>query len=136
MRMVTGSVQYRVEPGYFGAGGMRQTWTLNPVVRLNQYVSARVDYSLNRVQLPGGTPVNVHVTNSRLDVSFNRQWLTSTTFQYSNSSELVGVNFRLRYRYGPNHDLFVVLNSVGTDPEPMRQVDRSLTIKLTRSFDL
>ena len=134
-RMVTGSVQYRVEPGYFGPGGMRQTWSLNPVVRLNQHVSARVDYSLNRVQLPGGTPVNVHVTNSRLDVSFNRQWLTSTMFQYSNSSELVGVNFRLRYRYGPNHDLFVVLNSVGTDPEPRRQVDRSVTIKLTRSFD-
>jgi hypothetical protein len=134
-RRVTGSVQYRIEPDYFGEGGVRQTWNVNPVLRLTQHVSARVEYSLNRVRLPGGDPVNIHVMNNRLDVSFNREWLTSTMFQYSNSSDLVGVNFRLRYRYGPNHDLFVVVNSVRTDPEPLRQVDRSVTVKLTRSFD-
>jgi hypothetical protein len=134
-RKVTGSVQYRVEPDYFGEGGLRQTWNVTPVLRLSQFVSARVDYSFNRVQLPGGEPVNVHVMNNRLDVSFNRQWLTSTMFQYSNSSEMVGVNFRLRYRYGQNDDLFIVLNSVRSDPEPLREVDRSLTVKLTRSFD-
>lgn len=132
---LSGSVQYRVEPGYFGPGGRRQSWTLTPVVRLNPHVSARVDYSLNRIELSGAAPVNVHVMNSRLDVSFNRQWLTTTTFQYSNSSDLVGLNVRLRYRYGPNHDLFVVLNSVGSEPEPLRRHDRSLTVKLTRSFD-
>ncbi len=132
---LTGSVQYRIEPGYFGPGGLRQTWNVNPIVRLSQNVSAKIDYSLNRVQLPHGTPVNVHVVNTRMDVSFNREWLTSTTFQYSNTRDLVGVNFRLRYRYGPNHDLFVVVNSVGSDPDPLRQVDRSVTIKLTRSFD-
>lgn len=133
-RKITGSVQYRVEPGYFGEGGRRQTWNVTPVLRLSQHVSARVEYALNRVQLPGGAPVNIHVMNNSLDVSFNREWLTSTMFQYSNSSDLVGVNFRLRYRYGANHDLFVVLNSVRTDVGPLREVDRSLTVKLTRSF--
>ncbi|MEO5895553.1 MAG: carbohydrate binding family 9 domain-containing protein [Vicinamibacterales bacterium] len=132
---VTGSVQYRIEPGYYGPGGRRQSWNLSPVVRLNSHVSARMEYSLNRIQLSGGTPINVHVMNSRLDVSFNRQWLTTTTFQYSNANDLVGVNLRLRYRYGPNHDLFVVLNSIGSDIEPLRRVDRSLTLKLTRSFE-
>ena len=134
-RKVTGSVQYRLEPGYFGDGGRRQTWNLTPVVRLTQHVTTRIDYSWNRVQLPGGRPVDVHVMNNSLDVSFNRRWLTSTVFQYSNSSDLVGVNFRLRYRYGANHDLFVVVNSVQSQPEPLRNVDRSVTIKLTRSFD-
>lgn len=134
-RMVTGSVQYRVEPGYFGEGGIRHTWNVTPVLRLSQHVSARVEYSLNRLRLPAASPVNIHVMNNRLDVSFNREWLTSTMFQYSNSSDLVGVNFRLRYRYGANHDLFVVLNSVRTEPEPFRGVDRSVTVKLTRSFD-
>lgn len=132
---LTGSVQYRVEPGYYGPGGLRQTWNLTPVIRLTPQVSARVEFALNRIQLSGAPPVNVHVMNSRLDVSFNRRWLTTTMFQYSNASDLIGVNVRLRYRYGPNHDLFVVLNSVSNDPEPLRRVDRSLTVKLTRSFD-
>lgn len=132
---VTGSVQYRLEPDYFGAGGRRQTWNLTPVIRLTSHVSARIDYSWNRVQLPGGAPVDVHVANNTLDVSFNRRWLTSTIFQYSNARDLVGLNFRLRYRYGSNHDLFVVVNSVRSDVDLLRVVDRSLTVKLTRSFD-
>jgi hypothetical protein len=132
---LTGSVQYRYEHDYFGSGGRRHTWNVNPVFRLNQHVSARVDYALNRLQLPGGDPVNVHVANTRLDVSLNREWLTSTIFQYSNSRDLVGMNFRLRYRYGPNHDMYLVVNSVGSGPDTLREIDRSVTLKITRSFD-
>ena len=132
---LTGSVQYRLEEGYFGKGGRRQSWNINPVLRLNQHVSARIEYSFNRVQLPDGEPVNVHVMNNRLDISFNREWLTSTLFQYSNSNDLIGVNFRLRYRYGPNHDVFFVVNTVKAGLGEPQEVDRSVTLKITRSFD-
>ena len=134
-RKVSGAIEYRHQVNYYGKGGRRQGWDMTANLNLSNHVLAEISYSLNRIKRPEGQPVNVHVMNNRLNIAFSRKWMTSTVFQYSNTRDLIGVNFRLRYNYRPGDDLYIVVNSfrrgVGLD----REVDRFITIKFTRSFD-
>lgn len=131
----TGTVEYRHEQNYFGRGGLRQTWDLRPTMRFNANVSTDIGYSLNRVRLPGGRPVTVHVMNTRVNVAFSRRWTTSTVAQYSTTRDLLGVNFKLRYNYRPGDDLYVVVNGFRAGLDTLTETDRSITVKFTRAFD-
>ena len=51
------------------------------------------------------------------------------------TNDRFGVNFRLRYNYQPGDDLYVVVNAFGEGPDALREVDRSIVVKFTRSFD-
>jgi hypothetical protein len=131
----TGSLQYRYDRDYFGGGGQRQVWNLRPTIRFNANVSSEIGYARTRVRLPGGRPVTVHVMNSRFNVAFSRRWTTSTLAQYSTTRSLLGVNFRLRYNYRPGDDLYLVVNGFRAGPDGATELDRSVTVKFTRSFD-
>jgi hypothetical protein len=131
----TGTVRYRYEKDYFGRGGARQTWNLQPTIRFNANFSTEIGYSLNRVRLPAGARATVHVVNSRFNLAFSRKWTTSTLAQYSTTRDLLGMNFRLRYNYRPGDDLYVVVNAFRAGVSAAREVDRSITLKFTRSFD-
>lgn len=134
-RKLSGFFEYRYQKDYYGEGGRRQGWDMLGNLNLSNHVSAEISYSLNRIQLAGGQPVNVHVMNNRLNIAFSRKWMTSTVFQYSNTRELMGVNFRLRYNYRPGDDLYLVLNTFRRGAGLDREVDRFITLKFTRSFD-
>jgi hypothetical protein len=132
---LTGNLQYRHDRDYFGRGGRRQVWTVRPTIRFNANFSSEISYSVNRVQLPGGNPVSIHVLNSRFNVAFSRRLTTSTLAQYSTTRNLLGFNFRLRYNYRSGDDLYVVVNGFRAGVEAVREIDRSITLKFTRSFD-
>ncbi|MBI4444829.1 MAG: carbohydrate binding family 9 domain-containing protein [Acidobacteria bacterium] len=134
-RKVSGSVEYRHEWNYFGEGGKRQNLSLNPVFKLNSSFSAEVDYSFNRIGMAGKLPVNFHQLNSRFNFALSRKWLTSTLIQYNSTNDLVGVNFRLNYIYRTGDDLFIVFNNFRSGEGFDRQLDRSLVLKLTHSFE-
>ena len=74
--------------------------------------------------------------NNRFNYAFNRRWLTSTLFQWANTRDLIGFNFRLNYIYRPGDDIFLVYNefrrTVAGGPD---QLDRSIALKFTHSFD-
>ncbi|MDA2932912.1 carbohydrate binding family 9 domain-containing protein [Acidobacteria bacterium AH-259-D05] len=134
-RKLSGDFSYRYEKDYYGEGGVRQTWDLQPVIKLSSRFSADINYSINRIKLPEGEPVTFHQVNNRLNFAFSRKWLTSTLIQYNSASDLIGVNFRLNYIYRPGDDLFIVFNTFSDRSDSPAEVDRSLTIKFTHSFD-
>ncbi|MBI2822716.1 MAG: carbohydrate binding family 9 domain-containing protein [Acidobacteria bacterium] len=131
----TGNFEYRFEKDYYGKGGGRHRWNIRPVVKFSRRFSTEVAYEINRITLPGGPPVTFHQMNNRINYAFSRKWLTSTLVQYSTTGDLLGVNFRLNYIYRPGDNLFVVFNNFATDLGPDRQLDRSLVVKFTHSFD-
>jgi hypothetical protein len=130
-----GRIEYSSHKDYFGPGGKRQTWNISPVVQINEHVSTSIGYAFDRVQLPEGKPVNVHVMNSRLNVALSRKWLTSALVQYRSTTDRIGINFRLRYNYQPGDDLYVVVNAFSEGPGSLAEIDRSIIVKFTRSFD-
>ncbi len=134
-RKVSGAIEYRHQMNYYGEGGRRQGWDMAANLNLSNHVLAEISYSLNRIKRPEGQPVNVHVMNNRLNIAFSRKWMTSTVFQYSNTRDLIGLNFRLRYNYRPGDDLYIVVNTFRRGAGLDREVDRFITLKFTRSFD-
>ena len=132
---LNGRIEYSSHNDYFGPGGRRQTWNISPILRINEHVSTSIGYAFDRVQLPEGKPVNVHVMNSRLNVAFSRKWLTSALFQYRSTTDRIGTNFRLRYNYQPGDDLYVVVNAFREGLGSLAEIDRSIILKFTRSFD-
>ena len=105
------------------------------MIKFSSRFSAEVAYSINRVQLAQAEAVTFHQVNNRLNIAFSRKWLTSTLLQYNSASDLIGVNFRLNYIYRPGDDLFIVFNSFSDRSDSPAELDRSLAIKLTHSFD-
>ncbi len=134
-RKLSGDFSYRYEIDYYGEGGVRQTWDLQPVIKFSSRFSVDINYSINRIQLPQGEPVTFHQVNNRLNLAFSRKWLTSTLIQYNSASDLIGVNFRLNYIYRPGDDLFIVFNTFSDRSDSPAELDRSLAIKFTHSFD-
>ena len=135
-RMVSGNFSYRYEPGYYGEGGRRHQWQINPVFKLTSGFSADMAYSINKIGLSEGEElVTFHQVNSSINVALSRKWLTSTTLQYNSDRDVIGINFRLNYIYRPGDDLFIVYNDSRNRTDSPAEMDRSLVIKLTHSFD-
>ena len=135
-RMVSGNFSYRYEPGYYGEGGRRHQWQINPVFKLSSRFSADMAYSINKIGLfEGEELVTFHQVNSSINVALSRKWLTSTTIQYNSDRDVIGINFRLNYIYRPGDDLFIVYNDSRNRTNSPAEMDRSLVIKLTHSFD-
>ncbi|MBI4457242.1 MAG: carbohydrate binding family 9 domain-containing protein [Acidobacteria bacterium] len=134
-RKLSGSFQYRHEKDYYGKGGRRQLIMLQPVVKLGRRFSTEIDYSINRIRLPGQAAVVFHLMNNRFNLALSRKWLTSTLVQYNSAGDLFGVNFRLNYIYRPGDNLFVVYNDFRIKTGSVTQLDRSLIVKFTHSFD-
>ncbi|MBI2823024.1 MAG: carbohydrate binding family 9 domain-containing protein [Acidobacteria bacterium] len=134
-RKITGSLQYRHEKDYYGKGGRRQQFQIKPVTKLTSRFSTEMEYILNRVRLPRGQQESFHQMNSRINYAFSRKWLTSTLIQYNSVGGLLGLNFRLNYIYKPGNNLFIVFNNFTTDRGEFTELDRSLVVKFTHSFD-
>jgi len=134
-RKLSGSVSYRYEKDYYGEGGRRHQWQFTPVLKLSSRFSTDVAYSINRIGLFGGELVTFHQVNNSINVALSRKWLTSTTIQYNSDRNLIGINFRLNYIYRPGDDLFIVYNDSRNRTDSPAEMDRSLVIKLTHSFD-
>ncbi|MCH8819551.1 MAG: carbohydrate binding family 9 domain-containing protein [Acidobacteria bacterium] len=134
-RMLSGQIGYRYEKDYYGKGGRRHNWTINPTLKLSSRVSADLRYNLNQIGLFGGELESFHQVNSGVNVAFSRKWLTSTRIQYNSSSDVIGYSIRLNYIYRPGDDLFIVLNDFRDQTNDPSNMDRSFAIKLTHSFD-
>jgi hypothetical protein len=136
----SGNFRIQYDKDYYGKGGRRWRWQINPTIKLSERFSAQMQYEINQIALFGAKDLQAfHQINSRVNYNFNRQWLTSTTIQYTTTGNLIGVNARLNYIYRPGDNIFVVFNNFTTDTtegsRPVTQLDRSFVVKMTHSFD-
>ena len=74
--------------------------------------------------------------NARANYSFSDRWLTDALVQYNNVSNGLSVFARLRYIYRIGDDIYLVYRQAGAyDGLRFGRHDRSLTLKITRSFN-
>jgi hypothetical protein len=132
-RRLSGALSLRYETDYYG--GSRSLVQVTPVLKLSSRFSAELNYSFNRIRLAAGDPVSFHQVNNRINFAFSRKWLTSTSIQYNSSSDVIGVNFRLNYIYRPGDDLFIVYSDFRERRNLPAELNRSIAIKFTHSFD-
>ena len=134
-RKISGTFAYRHEKDYFGEGGRRRLWTIQPRIKFNSQVSLDIRYLINQIRLAGQEESTFHQVNNGLNIAFSRKWLTRVNIQYNSSSDLIGVNFRLNYIYRPGDDFFIVYNNFRDRTDAPAELDRSLAVKFTHSFD-
>ncbi|MBI4459887.1 MAG: carbohydrate binding family 9 domain-containing protein [Acidobacteria bacterium] len=132
-RRLSGTFTFEPSPGYFG--GRLTEWNFSPRLKVSNNLSFDLQYIINDATF-GETDFLDHVVNLRANYNFNNQWLTTTTIQYNNADAFTGLNFRLNYIFRPGDDFFLVYNEGRRQGEVFRgQIDRSLQVKLTYSFD-
>ncbi|MEO5896210.1 MAG: DUF5916 domain-containing protein [Vicinamibacterales bacterium] len=115
-------------------GGDRNFVRVTPAWRPSSLVSFESDYEWNDVTLPQGA-FTTHVVNARMNLNLSNRWLTTSVAQYDSASKRNNVFVRLNYIYRPGDDLFVVYNQSHVRGALQSDPDRSLTIKMTHSFD-
>lgn len=104
--------------------------------RAQPYLTASVRINYNRIKLPQPySSANLLLISPKLDFTFNKNLFWATFIQYTSSSESVGINSRLQWRFSPLSDLFIVYNdNYSVDSEFFPKI-RSLTFKLTYWFN-
>ena len=99
--------------------------------RLQPFASFSIDAQYDRIRLPGDIPdADFWLLTPRAEVTFSRSVFWTTTIQYSNQRDNIGVNSRLQWRFAPLSDLFLVYND-NYFPNSWSPKFRSLNLKLT-----
>jgi len=72
-------------------------------------VSLQLNY--DKIALPDPFPsANLWLVSPRFEFTFNKSVFWTTTVQYSNQRDNLGINSRLQWRFAPLSDLFIVYN--------------------------
>lgn len=121
--------------GYRFSNNYSISWSLSPHFKLEPY------YELNKVVFDKRNDAfTAHVGRLRLQYFFNNKLSVSTFAQFSNASESLISNFRLRYNPREGNDLYIVYNEgLNTDRysyTPVRPLssNRTILIKYTYTF--
>jgi hypothetical protein len=130
----TGSFQW----GEYYTGRLT-TGTLTAQYRPNTHLTLAVNDTLNAFRLPQGN-FDIELAGLQVSYAFNR-FLNATTFIQANTADTqaVSANFRVRYTFRPDSDLYVIYN-VGTvfqaltagNPALFRE--QKLAVKVTYSW--
>ena len=111
--------------------------SLSPRVtfRFNEKFRLAPSFSYNKIDLPGGS-FTTNVFSSRANYSFSDRWLTDALVQHNNVSNDLSIFARLRYIYRIGDDIYLFYRQAGQyDGLRFGRHNRSLTLKVTRSFD-
>lgn len=118
------------DAGYFSGtrtgGRLVSSWYLGSWVRLAG------DLRLNRIAVPGTDPFLTTAFNGQIAITPSPTVAIDTVGQYVSVSERVSALVRLRWRWAPGSDLFVVYREAHRDAEP---TDRRATLKATWWID-
>jgi len=101
-------------------------------------ISIATVHEWDRFRFPEGI-FNVHVGSLNTSYSFSRFLTTSLLFQVNSDKNPVSVNFRVRWNYRPDSDLFLIynlgnqFNSLAAG-NPILTREQRLTVKYTYSF--
>lgn len=128
----------------FEQWGNYYTGTLNSATvtaqyRPNPHVALAVNNTLNSFRLPQGN-FDIELTGVQVSYAFNR-FLNFTTFVQADTAETqaVSANFRMRYTFRPDSDLYVIYN-IGNRFQslaagnPMELREQKFVVKITYSW--
>jgi len=120
-------------------GGTLKTATATAQYRPNSHLALALNNTVNVFRLPQGN-FNIALSGVQVSYAFTR-FINLTTFVQSDTAQTqaVSANFRLRYTFRPDSDLYVIYN-LGTrfqtlaagNPLPIRE--QKFAIKLTYSW--
>ncbi len=123
--------------GYYG--GSLNEFRVRANYRPGPKFSVSASQTWNRFRLPQGN-FSVDLASLQGNYSFSRFLTLSSTIQMDTANtQAVSANFRLRYNYRPDSDLFLIYN-VGTQfvslaaANPQQVRETRFAIKFTRSF--
>ena len=119
--------------------GRLNTATLTTQYRPNPHLAFAVNNTLNSFRLPQGN-FNIELAGVQVSYAFNR-FLNATTFVQTDTAqnEAVSANFRVRYTFRPDSDLYVIYN-VGNRFQsivagnPMELREQKFAVKVTYSW--
>ncbi|MDQ2922087.1 MAG: carbohydrate binding family 9 domain-containing protein [Acidobacteriota bacterium] len=111
--------------------GKRDEFSGGLTFRPNEHLLFDFTDSFNNVRLPQGN-FTTNLFAGRLNYNFSRKLLTSALMQLNSAARISTINFRLRYIYRPNSDLFIIYNQ--TTGAGLERPSYSFQIKLTRDF--
>lgn len=124
--------------GYYG--GSLNDFRLQGTYRPNARISISASQEWNRFRLPVGN-FSVDLASLQASYSFTRLLTFSSVIQMDTANtQAVSANFRLRYNYRPDSDLYVIYN-VGTQfaslaaANPQQIRENRFAIKYTYSFN-
>jgi hypothetical protein len=103
--------------------------------RMQPFANFSIEAQYDRIRLPGDIPdADFWLLTPRAEVTFSRSVFWTTTIQYSNQRDNIGVNSRLQWRFAPLSDLFLVYND-NYFPNGFGPKFRSINLKLTYWFN-
>ena len=119
--------------------GRLNTATLTTQYRPNPHLAFAVNNTLNSFRLPQGN-FNIELAGVQVSYAFNR-FLNATTFVQTDTAQnqAVSANFRVRYTFRPDSDLYVIYN-VGNRFQsivagnPMELREQKFAVKVTYSW--
>ncbi len=103
--------------------------------RFQPWATFSLETQYDRIRLPGDiADADFWLVTPRAEITFNRSIFWTTTVQYSNQRDNLGINSRLQWRYAPLSDLFLVYND-NYLPNGLGPKFRSINLKLTYWFN-
>ncbi len=130
-------LRFRLEPSYGQYyNGSRLSLQGNASLRFQPYVSVSLQFSYNRIRLPGPyASADLLLLGPRLDITFTKKLFLTAFMQYNNQLDNVNFNIRFQWRYQPVSDFYVVYtdNYAASD---FGNKNRALVLKWTYWFNL
>lgn len=123
----------RFYDGYRWSVDISPTWSVSPRLLLRSF------YQINHLNFPKRDDTfTAHIGRLRLEYYFSTEFSVSTFAQYSNASERVTTNVRLRYNPREGNDLYIVynegLNADRLSYSPVRPFSNNRTILLKYTY--
>lgn len=123
-------------------GGWRTQMTLSPILRVSRHLSFSGMLRYDRLRFSERDQVvNANIARLRVQAALDTHLSAAAFVQYSETSETVSTNVRVRYRFSEGRDLFLVLDEgrdledrFGVDSALLGRTDRRLLLKYSHAL--
>ena len=112
--------------------GNRLAFAFKPTWNQSRYLELSAGYELNRIRLPGQR-LDAQIISMRIQAALNIHLSANALIQYSNVTDQIGINTRVRYNFREGHDLYLVYNDTRTERPSQDSIlldsERTLMVK-------
>lgn len=134
-RNPTMSAYYEVANSYFG--GTRHYLYADATLSFGPHVRIVASTTQAWIRLPEHAPIHTATVNSTLTLALNPRLATDFVFQMNSIAKLAVAYARLRWRFQPGSDIFLVYREdLDFSGEQLSSINRSVTLKASYRFDL
>jgi hypothetical protein len=122
--------------------GTSQSFSLTPYVDLSRSFQLSGLYQYNHIALPGQKKLDIHIARLKLVYMYNTKLSVSAYVQFTNSTNNLVSNLRLRYNPREGNDFYLVFNDLREIskkeyvPELPDYYTRTILLKYTHTFRL